>query len=58
MLKGVLKESLQSSRKGELGQLPTHLHSQASVKGGRAVTQGRRHEGSCEAYIQYPIQLP
>lgn len=58
MLKGFLKERMQSSRKGELGQLPTHLHSQTLIKGGRVVTQGRRHKGSCEAYIQYPIQCP
>lgn len=52
MLKGFLKENLPSSRKGELGHLPSHLHSEIWIKGDRAVALGRRHQGSLKAYIQ------
>ena len=53
MPKGFLKERLQSSRKGELRQLLFDLLlPEASVKGGRAVIQGRRLRCFLETYIQ------
>ena len=51
MLKTFLQESFQSSRKKELGQMPSYFRSQASIKGGRAVIR----EGDTKAFLKLSL---